>query len=69
MGAWVLKTDQNGAPSILACPGLFGTWPMIDLCRNYAVVFFTKDLLSEDKKEIYLKLKGLIDEQMIANCN
>lgn len=69
MGAWVLKTDQNGAATVLACPGLFGTWPLIDLCRNYAVVFFTKDLLSEDKKEIYLKLKGLIDEQMTANCN
>lgn len=69
LGSWILQTDQNGAASVLACPGLFGTWPMIDLCRNYAVVFFAKQFLSEEKKEVYLKLKGIIDEQIVANCN
>jgi hypothetical protein len=54
---------------VLACPGLFGTWPVIDLCRNYSVIFFTKQFLSEEKKEVYLKLKGIIDEQIVANCN
>jgi CubicO group peptidase (beta-lactamase class C family) len=69
LGSWVLQTDQNGNATVLASPGLFGTWPMIDLCRNYAVVFFAKELLSEEKKDVYLKLKNIIDEQIVANCN
>lgn len=67
-GAWVLQTDSNGNSTVLASPGLFGTWPMIDLCRNYAVVFFAKELMSEDKKEVYLNLKKKIDEQIASNC-
>jgi hypothetical protein len=67
-GSWVIQTDSNGNPSVLASPGLFGTWPMIDLCRNYAVVFFAKELMNEDRKEVYLNLKKKIDEQIAANC-
>ncbi len=69
MGAWVLETDQNGQSMVLACPGLFGTWPIIDYCRNYALVFFSKDINTDDKKDVYLKLKKIIDEQMPAKCN
>lgn len=67
-GSWVIQTDSNGNPSVLASPGLFGTWPMIDLCRNYAVVFFAKELMNEDRKEVYLNLKKKIDEQIASNC-
>jgi len=67
-GSWVIQTDVNGNPSVLASPGLFGTWPMIDLCRNYAVVFFAKELMSEDRRDVYLNLKKKIDEQIASNC-
>lgn len=67
-GEWILETDEQGKSTVVASPGLFGTWPMIDKCRGYAVIFFTKGLLSEVKKENYLVLKKLIDQQIVSNC-
>lgn len=68
LGEWILETDEQGNSTVVASPGLFGTWPMIDKCRGYAVVFFTKSLLGEERRDIYLSLKGIIDQQIIANC-
>jgi CubicO group peptidase (beta-lactamase class C family) len=67
-GEWILETDEQGVSTVVASPGLFGTWPMIDKCRNYACIFFTKGLLGEEKREVYLDLKKIIDAQIIANC-
>lgn len=67
-GAWILETDENGNATVLASPGLFGTWPMIDKCRGYACIFFTKGVLGEEKKNIYLDIKNSIDQQIITNC-
>ncbi len=68
LGEWILETDEQGNSTVVASPGLFGTWPMIDKCRGYAVVFFAKSLLGEESREIYLSLKKTIDQQIIANC-
>lgn len=62
LGAWVQEADENGNPSVLSCPGLFGTWPYIDLKRNYACIFFTKTLSDEPKRDVYLNMKEIIDE-------
>jgi CubicO group peptidase (beta-lactamase class C family) len=67
-GEWILATDEQGVSTVVASPGLFGTWPMIDKCRNYACIFFTKGLLGEEKREVYLDIKKAIDAQIIANC-
>jgi CubicO group peptidase (beta-lactamase class C family) len=67
-GEWILATDENGNATVVASPGLFGTWPMIDKCRQYACIFFTKGLLNDEKKEIYLDLKESIDEQLKSTC-
>lgn len=67
-GEWILETDEQGVSTVVASPGLFGTWPMIDKCRNYACIFFTKGLLGEEKREVYLDIKKTIDAQIIANC-
>ncbi|MEI9810614.1 MAG: serine hydrolase domain-containing protein [Bacteroidota bacterium] len=40
-GSWALE-EKDGKATVLACPGLFGTWPMIDFCRGYAYLVFTK---------------------------
>ena len=69
LGEWIQETDKKGNASVLACPGLFGTWPYIDKCRNYACIFFVKTLLGEQKKELYLKLKKAIDSQIPTTCN
>jgi len=41
MGQWVFATDENGKTTTVACPGLFGTWPLIDYCRRYTFLVFT----------------------------
>jgi CubicO group peptidase (beta-lactamase class C family) len=68
LGEWILETDEQGVSTVVASPGLFGTWPMIDKCRNYACIFFTKGLLGEEKREVYLDIKKTIDAQIVANC-
>jgi CubicO group peptidase (beta-lactamase class C family) len=67
-GEWILETDENGNATVVASPGLFGTWPMVDKCRQYAVIFFTKGVLGEEKKEIYLDVKESIDAQIKSTC-
>ena len=67
-GEWILQTDENGKATVVASPGLFGTWPMVDNCRGYACIFFTKGLLGEEKKEIYLDIKSSIDAVIPSTC-
>ncbi len=72
LGSWDLTSGLPLTPShggriagasVLACPGLFGTWPMIDFSRGYACIFFVKSLLGEQKADAYLELKKVIDKQ------
>jgi len=49
-GEWIQETDENGKTTVVSCPGLFGTWPLIDLCRGYASIIFTNSLLNIEKK-------------------
>lgn len=67
-GEWILQADENGNGTVVASPGLLGTWPMIDQCRGYACIFFTKGLLGEERKDIYLDIKKSIDEQLASTC-
>lgn len=67
LGSWVLE-EKDGKAVALASPGLFGTWPMIDLCRGYASIVFVKNLLGEERAEIHKELKATIDEQLPATC-
>lgn len=67
-GEWILATDENGNSTVVASPGLFGTWPMIDKCRGYACIFFTKGSLGEEKRDIYLTIKKAIDAQIPSSC-
>ena len=68
LGEWIQETDENGVSTVISSPGLFGTWPLIDKCRGYAVIIFIKGILNEEKRESYLEIKKLIDQQIIANC-
>jgi len=67
-GGWVEETDRNGKPMVISSPGLFGTWPYIDKCRNYAAVIFTKQQ-GEQKKEPYMAIIDEINEQIKGDCN
>lgn len=63
LGSWVLEEGKDGEATVLACPGLFGTWPMVDWRRRYACLIFVKTLLSEQKKDAYMEIKDAIDKQ------
>ena len=67
LGEWVEETDGAGNATTVTSPGLFGTWPLVDLKRKYAAIFFVKSLLSDSKREVYLAAKTIIDEQIDRN--
>jgi CubicO group peptidase (beta-lactamase class C family) len=67
LGAWVIE-EKDGKATALASPGLFGTWPMIDLCRGYASLVFVKTLLSDQKAEVHKELKTIIDKEISKDC-
>lgn len=67
LGAWVLEHNGNAA-TVLARPGLFGTWPVVDYCRGYTFIIFTKELLREEKAGIYGDLKKLTDTYFSSSC-
>ncbi|MEP7318758.1 MAG: serine hydrolase domain-containing protein [Panacibacter sp.] len=64
LGEWILETDANNKSTVVSSPGLFGTWPMVDIGRNYAAIFFVKVFSKGDRKEMYLDLKSSIDKQV-----
>ena len=68
LGAWAADW-KDGKATVVASPGLFGSWPMIDYCRGYAYLFFVKDLLSEDKADTQMEIKKLIDEHFKSGCD
>ena len=68
LGEWIQDTDENGKATVVSCPGLFGTWPLVDLCRGYACIVFTNSLLKESQRGIYKDIKAIIDEQMGSAC-
>ena len=68
LGEWIEAADEKGNGTVISCPGLFGTWPYIDKCRNYACILFVKSILSEQKKDLHLELKKLIDKQFASTC-
>ncbi|MEO5891786.1 MAG: serine hydrolase domain-containing protein [Ferruginibacter sp.] len=68
LGEWIEEVDGQGNSIVVSCPGLFGTWPYVDKCRNYACIFFIKSVLGEQKKDLYLALKKAIDKQILSTC-
>jgi CubicO group peptidase (beta-lactamase class C family) len=68
-GIWIQQKDKNGKPVTVSSPGLFGTWPYVDFCRNYACIIFTKNLLGEKKRDIYEAIKKVVDQYFSATCN
>ncbi|MEP7106804.1 MAG: serine hydrolase domain-containing protein [Ferruginibacter sp.] len=68
LGEWIEETDNKGNSTVVSCPGLLGTWPYIDKCRNYACIFFLQSIISDHKKDFFLELKKVIDKQIPGDC-
>ena len=67
LGSWVVE-ENDGKAGVLASPGLFGTWPMVDVCRGYAYILFVKNFLGEERANAHLEIKAVIDETMKKEC-
>lgn len=68
LGSWVME-EKDGKAAALSSLGLFGTFPVVDFCRNYALLILPKKLLEEEKTDAYMPLKKKIDEQIASTCN
>lgn len=74
LGSWVLENGdaaQAGelpTASVIACPGLFGTWPMVDFCRGYAYICFVKSYLGEERADVQRNIKSIIEQQFKSDC-
>jgi CubicO group peptidase (beta-lactamase class C family) len=76
LGCWGIEEKASKPAAIagervataVASPGMFGTWPMIDYCRGYAYLVFVKNLLSEERADMHITLKKIVDKQMGAGC-
>lgn len=64
LGEWVLEADASGNSTVVASPGLFGTWPYIDKKDGYACIIFVKTLLRDSRREIYTDLMQTIDAEI-----
>ena len=49
LGSWVIEEDNNRLGTVITCPGLFGTWPVIDYCKGYTCLNIVKTLLVNRK--------------------
>lgn len=68
LGEWIQEEDANGNSTVVSSPGLFGTWPYVDKCRNYAAIVFVKSWLpAEQKKDVMMQFKSAVDE-VIGQC-
>ena len=68
LGEWIQEEDAQGKSIVVSSPGLFGTWPYVDKCRNYAAIVFIKSLLGEQKKDLMMQFKGAVDEAVGGGC-
>lgn len=67
LGSWVVE-EKDGKATVLASPGLFGAWPMVDYCRGYAYLVIVKNLLTEDRAEVHKALKEVVDSHSTTSC-
>ena len=68
IGEWIMETNSQGNAASVAVPALNGIWPMIDLCRGYAFVVFTGAFSGDQKKDFYMHLKAIIDDNIGSGC-
>lgn len=69
LGEWIIESDGNNNGTVVAAPGFSGTWPMIDFCRGYALLILTKGDLNEEKKDLYMSIRSIIDDHFPPKCN
>lgn len=68
LGVWIQEVAPDGRTAVISSPGLFGTWPYVDYCRGYATIIFTRNLLTERKRDMYDAIKKVTDMYFASLC-
>lgn len=68
LGGCVLEKDAEGKTLVAACPNFMGIWPVVDVCRNYALLIFPGNYLPDAKKQLFTTIKNMIDDEPGYSC-
>lgn len=61
-GEWILEKDKAGRTIVVSSPGLFGTYPWIDLKLKYAAIIFVKNIHFKDRQKNYQEIRNVVNE-------
>jgi len=64
-GEWILEKDEIGNSTVVCSPGLFGTYPWIDLKRNYAAIVFVKNIQVKNRQKNYQEIRDAVNLSII----
>ncbi len=62
-GEWVMDSPTERSSAVTS-PGLFGSFPWLDNERQYAGFLFVFNLKQKGRREKYMELKKIIDEEI-----
>lgn len=63
LGEWIQEKDAAGNGMVVTSPGLFGTWPYVDNCHQYAAIIFVKTLITDARRDVVYQFKDIVDNQ------
>jgi hypothetical protein len=72
LASWALENndkDSSNLATALSCPGVIANWPVVDWCRSYVFMVFTKPGKEEQKPEMFQQMKAAIDETRPMKCS
>ena len=64
-GEWILEKDEIGNSTVVCSPGLFGSYPWVDLKRNYAAIIFVKNIQVKDRQKNYQEIRDAVNLSII----
>ncbi|PWT98632.1 MAG: hypothetical protein C5B52_11965 [Bacteroidetes bacterium] len=69
LGEWIEESDSKGNASVISSPSLYGSWPFLDACRGYVCILLLEKETNDEKKDIYVKLREIINQAIPQSCN
>lgn len=60
-GEWILEKDLYGNSTIVSSPGLFGTYPWVDIQRNYAAIVFVRNIHIKNRQKNYQEIRDAVN--------
>lgn len=68
LGNYILASGAGDSPTVMACPNMLGSTPFIDRCRNYAAILLVLKPEEEQRRDLSVSMKNLIDELIPSGC-